>query len=488
MRQTIDPSAVPPFPIYTLHLDEDARQLTLDGVPLEPSFGQEPHAAGIEAVIRKATSQTLEAVRVRVHSNTGDVWDMIVTAEGEVIDTTKPADDTEKRPTRWRKAVLPIILTVGILGIAGGIVAVRGLISDDELDVWKTPGVEAQIPVALPSEYSSHASWSIPVDKDSDVTALESGHILSTNPSGELVARDPDTAQPAWRSNDVPRDLGTLVQTQWQSHEVLAAYSGRHLYVWNLQLPEGQQRAHAHTIEIDHQWRVDVNGQSPMIDMGDWVVGVPGENYSLNRLVIPAGTRPLTATSSGGVITVSQDSFVTVDPAGEVAATVKYDTEDDIHTVPDQLWMVDEDHVLLGWDAKHPTLSVYRLSDGERLATTTVKHLPRQASVPILDEASQSAAVGDVALSWGNDPAIQQVEGIEISAVHDGMAYGKGQSSGPVRLAIGSEEAPEPWNTYSPDDPAPDFITEDAAYVIAPQLDETILYQAPVTTRNEDTQ
>src|SRR5699024_9055793 len=98
MSQTIDPSAVPPFPIYTLHLDEDARQLTLDGVPLEPSFGQELHAAGIEAVIRKATSQALEAVRVRVHSESGDVWDMVVTAKGEVIDTTKPVDDSEQQP------------------------------------------------------------------------------------------------------------------------------------------------------------------------------------------------------------------------------------------------------------------------------------------------------------------------------------------------------------------------------------------------------
>lgn len=487
MSQTIDPSAVPPFPIYTLHLDEDARQLTLDGVPLEPSFGQELHAAGIEAVIRKATSQALEAVRVRVHSESGDVWDMVVTAKGEVIDTTKPVDDSEQQPKRRRKAVFPIILTVGILGIAGGIVAVRGFIGNDDPDVWTPPGVEAQVPVALPSEYSSRASWSIPVDKDSDVEVLDSGHILSTSTSGDLVARDPETAQPAWRSGDAPRDLGTLVQTQWQSQEVLAAYSGRELYVWNLQLPEGQQRAHAHIIDIDHHWRVDLNGQSPIIDMGDWVVGIPGEAYSLDRLVIPAGTRPLTAIPSGGVITVSQDSFITVDQTGEVAATVTYDTDDAIQTVPDQLWMLDDDHVLLGWDAKHPTLSVYRLSDGERLATTTVRHVPRQSSVPIIDEASQSAAVGDVALSWGSDPVIEPVEGMEISAVHSGMAYGKGQSSGPVRLAIGSEEAPEPWDTYRSDDPAPDLVTDDAAYVIAPQLDETILYQAPVTTRNEDT-
>src|SRR5699024_1330328 len=487
----IDPDAVPPFPIYTLHLDENEPQrLELDRMPLEPSYGQNPRAAGIEAVARQAKSHDLEAVRVRIHSTTGDIWDMIVTADGQAIDTTKPADEDEANPARRRKLLLPIILAIGTLGIAGGVAAALVVTDDGEPETWAIPGVEAQLPVALPGEYSSRASWSVAVDKDSDVTALESGHILATGTDGNLVARDPDTAQPVWSSRNAPSDLSTLVQTQWQSKDVLAAYVGRNLYVWNLQIPEGQNRAQSHTISVEHQWRVDLNGQAPMIDMGDWIVGVAGDDYGIDQLVIPAGTRPLTATPQGGVITASQDNFHTIDSTGETTNTIAYSTDDDIDTMPDRQWMLDDDHAVLGWDTEEPTLSIYRLSDGQQVATSSVGYLPRQNTTPVIDRASQSAALGDIALSWGSDDAaIHEIEGLEISAVHDDSVFGMYQTSGPVSLDITDEEAdPEPWDSYNPDDPAPALVTDDAAYVIAPQLDQTILYQARDTTRSEDTQ
>src|SRR5699024_9677889 len=101
---------------------------------------------------------------------------------------------------------------------------------------------------------------------------------------------------------------------------------------------------------------------------------------------------------------------------------------------------------------------------------------------------SQSAILEDIALSWGtNDGAIHEIEGVEISALHDDIAYGTDQNSGPVSLDITDEEAtPEVWDSYNIEDPAPDLVTDDAAYVIAPQLDQTILYKAPNTTRSED--
>lgn len=483
----IDPEAVPPFPIYTLQLDEDKQRLELDGIPLEPSYGQDPHAAGIEAVARKARSQDLEAVRVRIHSTTGDIWDMVVTADGEAIDTTKSVDEGQAPLSRRRKLLVPTILAIATLGIAGGVIAALVITGDEEPPTWTVPGVEAQVPIALPSEYSAQAAWSVPVDQDSDVISLESGHILATGTNGNLIARDPDTAQPVWNSNNAPSDLSTLVQTQWQSQDVLAASAGRNLYVWNLHPPEGQNRAQSHTIGVEHHWRVDLNGQAPMIDMGDWIVGIPGNDYSIEQLVIPAGTRPLTATPQGGVITVSQDSFMTIDSTGETTETIRYTTDDDIQNVPDQSWMLDDDHALLGWDTQDPTLSIYRLSDGEQVATSTVNYLPRQDTVPIIDEPSQSAVLGDIALSWGDDAAIHEIEGVEISTVHDGIAYGTDQTSGPVSLEITDAEAsPEMWESYNVDDPAPDLVTDDAAYVIAPQLDQTILYKAPDTTRSED--
>src|SRR5699024_168230 len=225
----------------------------------------------------------------------------------------------------------------------------------------------------------------------------------------------------------------------------------------------------------------DLNGQAPMVDMGDWIVGVPGQNYGLDQLVIPAGTRPLTATRDGGVIAASQDQFFTIDSTGETTNTIGYTTADDVETVPDQLGMLEDDHVVLGWDTEDPTLSMYRLSDGEQVATSSVQRLTRQDVLPVIDTASHSAALDDIALSWGpDDAAIHSIEGLEISAVHDNTAYGVHRESGPVSLDLTDAEAdPEPWESYNPEDPAPDLVTDDAAYVIAPHLDHTILYQAP---------
>ena len=37
---------------------------------------------------------------------------------------------------------------------------------------------------------------------------------------------------------------------------------------------------------------------------------------------------------------------------------------------------------------------------------------------------------------------------------------------------------PESWPTFTPGDPAPNLVTGDAAYVIAPRLEQTFLYRA----------
>ena len=45
-----DPATVPPFPVLTLHLDEAAETVTLDGAPVERAPGQELRDAGAEVI------------------------------------------------------------------------------------------------------------------------------------------------------------------------------------------------------------------------------------------------------------------------------------------------------------------------------------------------------------------------------------------------------------------------------------------------------
>src|SRR5690625_4726000 len=101
----IDPHTVPPFPVYTLLLNEHTQRIELDGMPLEPSGGQDYKQAGIQAIIRKASVQNLDAVRVNVHNHEGDRWSMVVTQDGNVYDTT-PAEEEEAQPTNYRSYMI----------------------------------------------------------------------------------------------------------------------------------------------------------------------------------------------------------------------------------------------------------------------------------------------------------------------------------------------------------------------------------------------
>src|SRR5699024_3747942 len=113
----IDPHTVPPFPVYTLLLNEHTQRIELDGMPLEPSVGQDYKQAGIQAIIRKASVQNLDAVRVNVQNHEGDRSNMVVTQDGNVYDTTRAEE--EAQPTSCRPYMIggaAALLTVGVVG------------------------------------------------------------------------------------------------------------------------------------------------------------------------------------------------------------------------------------------------------------------------------------------------------------------------------------------------------------------------------------
>lgn len=483
----IDIEAVPQFPVYMVRLDETDDRIELDGLPLEPASEQSSYAYGIEAVARKARKQGLEAVRVKIKSNTGDTWDMVVTQDGEAIDTTPAPEDESEQPNRLRKLIRPAVIGVIALGGIGGTVAVVNAFNTDEPEPWTTPGVDAQIPIALPDDYSPHASWATSVAEGTDIKALDTGHILTVGTGGNLIARDPETAEPVWRSDTAPDDLTTLVQTHWGEQDALVAHSGQTLYVWDA--PTGQGRSSSQALPIDHQWRSELNGPAPMIDMGDWIVGIPDSGYQLQQVVVPAGTRPLTATEDGHVITCDHNTFYRINADGDTTEAIRYSSPQDSENLPDHTWMLDDDHVLLGWNGEDAaSVGIYRLSDGSEIITETIDRLPHQDTTPVFDTNGSAAALDGLAVSWSeNAAAIYEYHELGITAVHDGIGYGSHARNDPATLDLTNDEAtPEPWESYNSGDPAPDLVTDDGAYVIAPQLDQTILYQSRTTTGNED--
>lgn len=479
----IDPDSVPPFPIYTLVWDKQTKRVELDGLPLEPSVGQDYKQVGINAVKQKATAQNLDAVRVTVRSTDGNEWQMVVTQHGHVYDTT-PSEEEEAKPKNYRPYLIGGSVALLTVGVVGAVVALNLSPEQDEGPEWTTPGVHAQIPRALPSEFDTIAAWSVPVAKESDVLELDTGHILSISENDSLVAREPTTAEPTWEGAAAPRDINDVVQTQWNGQDILAAHHGRELMLWDANdLDSGFRTEHV-TIDIDHEYRVELHGQEPMVDMGDWVVGIPDGPRSLQQIVVPAGTIPLTATTDDEVITVADNEFLTVTTEGDTTHRTRYTPPDSDFTRPRTVWALDADHALLAWSHDNTNhVAIYRVSDGELLADAPVKRLPDQSSTLVPDNAANAAVLGDLLLTWEpGATGIQQNPGITVETIHDAVVYGTRSNADPARLDLTDSEAElESWQSYGAADKAPDLVTDDGAYVVAPQLDETILYKASTT-------
>lgn len=475
-----DPNSVPPFPVYTLFLDQETQRVELDGMPLEPSVGQDYKQVGINAVKQKAAAQNLDAVRVTVRSTDGSEWQMVVTQDGNVYDTT-PAEEEEAQPSKYRPYIIGGAAALLTVGVVGTVIAMALPSGQDEEPRWTTPGVEAQIPRALPSEFDTSAAWSIPVAKDSDVLELDSGHILSISEHDSLVARDPMTAEPTWEGASAPKDINDVVQTRWNGQDILAAHQGQELSFWAADDLDSGFRTEQISLDIDHQYRVVLHGEEPLVDMGDWVVGIPDGKRSLQRVVVPAGTTPLTATTDDEVITVADNEFLTVTTEGDITQRTRYAVPDRDFTRPRAVWALDADHALLAWSHDNTNhVGIYRVSDGELLADAPVKRLPDHHSALARDSAANAAVLGDLLLTWEPDAAgIQQNPGLTVETIHNAVVYGTRSNDDPARLDLKASEAElESWQSYGAADKAPDLVTDDGAYIVAPQLDETILYKA----------
>lgn len=474
---------VPAFPVLTLWLDEDTERTELNGVPVEPAPGEGYRQAAIAAVVREVQRLHLKAVRVRVLSPTDEAWDMVVTAAGDVHDATV-TDPTAAQPQRGpsRRWLLIGASALGVLAVGGlGTAVALSVTGDPAPQEWAVPGADQQIPVALPESFSGRSAWSVSVAENSDVTALDTGHILSADPDGTLTARAPETGQPVWRGASAPKDLTSAVHTDWAGTPSLAAQAGNELRVWDLRTPEDRSTVPAATIPVDQGWRVEVRGARPLVAKEHWIVGIPTPGHGLTDVVIPAGSRALTVTGDNQIITATEDSLHTVNADGTVAGRVPLTAPTGSSGAPVASWMLDADHALLGWKTEDSStaMAIIQVNDGVTLATTEVQQAPDQRQQPLIDAAGKAAAFNTLALTWGENPILRPLHSFETSTLDGTTAYGMADGADPASLDLGSlTSAPLPWETFTDEDPAPDLVDADAAYIVAETLENTVLYRS----------
>lgn len=495
---TIDPNQVPAFPNYFLRFATHPGTIELDGLPIEPAADESARTAAINAVAIKARTHNLSAVRVTVEDQDGDQHAMIVTGHGEVIELAQEDDDEAKaRRPLWRNPFLlsgTALLVVATAGVGAAVALnLSAQDEDDQPPPWQPPGAEVEIPAALPEGYAQTATWSLPVADRAGAIALPDGRLLTGETDGTMTARDPATAEPSWAGAEGPSDLNELQPITWEGEHAIATTDNQALYVWPLD-HQGRDAAPADPLTFDLTNRAEVSFTDyPLISLGDFVVAVPhlddGEP-ALEQVTIPAGTQPVAATATE-VVSIDGDQVhvIPVQEGEGEAAEVPLDVaEDHAGDQPTDVWPLTDGVTLAMWETEDSDegthAALFDLNSGDRLASATIESTPQANADLRIDHEQQIAILDTTVLDYSEAPHIGVIPALDDPTIAGQEIYGQ-TNDGLAAVPLPDEDDPildeddlSYYDTIGDEDSPPELIGDDAAYISAPRLDETILYRA----------
>lgn len=142
-------------------------------------------------------------------------------------------------------------------------------------------------------------------------------------------------------------------------------------------------------------------------------------------------------------------------------------------------------------------------SNGERLITSYLDSTPTDQDTALVDPEAETAVIGSIGIHWGNDsestgpdgtepestnpeppgPEIVEPDITNFTPAHESLLHGPtlwGEATdGPARVDMSDPQAqPQVYEVFSDEDPPPVLVTDRAAYVEAPRVDQTLLYRA----------
>lgn len=174
----IDPQKVPAFPVYTLKISEGRESLTLDGAQIPVLDGEDFIEAGKNAIVAKLTSHNLGMVRARaIDESSGQAWDMIIAATGEVLDLTEQQEAEQaakaRKQRRNKRLMIAGVSTLAVLTLGGlGTAVVIANQPAATVPAYTPQGVGATLPAAPPPQHSATAAWSHPTLADATVCVI----------------------------------------------------------------------------------------------------------------------------------------------------------------------------------------------------------------------------------------------------------------------------------------------------------------------------
>jgi len=475
---TLDPQSVPPFPVVNLRL-ETSGELFVDGAPVEVADGQSATTVGVQAVAEYVRAHDLNAVRVRAATPEG-TFQMIVTADGEAIDTTPPP---ERAAPRRRPLLLAAVGTsvLAVLSLTAVGVALAG--GDEPAPPAATgpstpaplPGAGANLPVLAPPGFAQKATWALPVAARSTPILLADGRVVLTDPDGRLRVVDGATAATTWTGSKARADVHPA---EVQGRPVLAASSGEELSLWPLDLGADEWDGSPVTLDLTARGKVTYLGSVPLVTLENQTVAL-FDGDGLTRRDIPVGARPILATGEG-VVAVGPDTWwlITADdepqehelprPAGASGKPLVVSAATDSQLFV--TWSTGDDSAVA---------ALIDLTDGTiRASSDIAAGAIRADAEPLHDPTGDSMTLGTVLVDYSDTPHVAQLEDITPTAVHGRTVYGSSDrraaiasSTGTVRV-YGESTAPA----------LPFAVTDDFAYFVAEKVDQTLLYALPRTT------
>lgn len=481
---TIDPQKVPAFPVYTLQISEDRESLTLDGAQIPVLDDEDFIDAGKNAIVAKLASHNLGMVRARaIDASSGQAWDMIIAATGEVLDLTeqREAEQAVKARIQRRNKRLMIagVSTLAVLTLGGiGTAVVVANQPAASVPAYTPQGVGATLPAAPPPQHEATAAWSQPTTTGATVNLITPDRLLTADPEGTVTGRNPATGQPVWRGDKAPENLASIHQGTWAGKEVYAAFERNELRLWPVAMPYDTPSVAPTSIALEPGQTARTDTHTPYIDLGDWYIRVPDAAGTLHEVMIPPGSTVLDVAADGTITTISATKIYTLDNTGKTLKEKNFTAPDGATKYPVRVWLLDDTHALLAWDDTERVMGVLNTSTGSMLFSGTPRAIPTATEPLLVDKEAKTAAIGSVGISYSDQAALIDLPTADLSAIHGNLIYAN-SNNGPVTLDLGNPEAePKTWANYRAEDPAPALVTDDAVYLVATQLENTTVYRS----------
>lgn len=469
---TIDPTTVPPFPIYTLELDARGR-LQLDGFTIPVSVGEDPIQAGHQAIAERARNEGLRAVRVRAVA--GDVVTaLVVTDDGAVHSLGEiDAEASPRRRPRWVIGAVAGLAVVALGSVGFAVAAGAGAFDPPQptaAPVYTPPGQGARLPVFPPPGFSPDASWSLPVRSGSTPIAVNSSEAALILDDGTLSVRSLSDAREQWRS--ISGTSGTRVElAQIAGTRVLVSAAGAGLTAWNLDSDQGASQVYS----FPTGGKLSVDGSAPLMTLPNQTAGI----------VTSEGARTVDIPATSTAVLARENSVIAAN--GEVWWEVSADNRltsnlmpipDGVDGQPRTIRGVDDQHIVVVWPTGgRAIIALVNLKRNEIIATAAASTASIGTNATLLRSIDGDTAVlGSVFIDHGDNPAVIPLDRMVPTAVDGDTVYGT--SSGvPVLAARDADFTAQPFTDQTAGDREPVVVaTGDVVLVVADKLRDHNVY------------